>query len=160
MKKFLSVILTFIIIFTCCACSSSSTEQTNNGNNEKSTTYTMNSEEEALAKLLTICFRTFKDPLSTKIKNVWFYKSTLHCCFTVELESKNGYGNMVSGYYGGMILDTSITNKLLNEIDNKIDLTPELYFKKDDIFALQHGNQLSSQCVSAMQNYFIKNYHD
>ena len=161
MKKILSILLIMMIVFTCSACSSSSTNQTDNDNNEENITYTLNSEEEALAKLLIICSKTLKDPLSTKIKNVWTYKSPSLYYYTFEIDSKNGYGNMVTEYHGGMIIGSSITEEILNDIDEEIFLTGQsLKFSKDHLGALQNGTQLSSQCVSAMQDYFIKNYKD
>ena len=161
MKKILSILLIIMMVFTCSACSVSSTNQADTNDNEDSTTYTLNNEEETLAKLLIICSQTLKDPLSTKIKNVWTYKSTSVYYYTFEIESKNGYGNMVTEYHGGMIIGTSITEEVLNDIDREISLTGQsLKFSKDHLAALQNGTQLSSQTVSAMQDYFIKNYHD
>ena len=161
MKKTLSILLIIMIVFICVACSEPSNNQIDNIASEETVSYTLNDEEEALVKLLILCSETFKDPLSIKIKNAWTYKGSVCYYYTFELEAKNGYGILTTGYYGGMIIGDGITEEVLNDIEKEISYGGStLKFDEDDLTALQRGTQLNSQCISAMQDYFIKNYHD
>ena len=159
-------LLCLLLAFTSCGeidndnayVSDNANSNTSLNNSESSEKYVMNAEEEALAKVLVIASQRFKYPDSLKIKNVWTWKGEATYWYTFELESKNDYGNMVSDYYGGMSPSGDLSDSTLQKIDDNISSVGEtFYFRKDSLSAKENGSAMNSNCISAMQDYYLKN---
>lgn len=117
------------------------------------------------AKLLIAGAHLFVNPLSVKVKNVWYYNIASLYYFTYELEVKNSAGIVETVYYGNRLSFFGIDDDSLELPKKFISLaqakgmlgesTDNDYFAEDQIEAMQKGELLDGE---AIQDYFIKNY--
>lgn len=113
--------------------------------------------QEFAAKLLTKCAESFKDPLSIKVHNVWYWQNVLdRYLFTFEITANNGFGNGITAYYGSDVMGfTELTDDEIYSAAFAFSYGLDSGFAKDGITAMQNGDLLDANYI---QNYFLKNY--
>lgn len=102
----------------------------------------------------------FKNPLSIKVKNAWYYYGgdlNKHY-FTFEFEIENGVGNTQTVYYGndGVFGYRELSESVIDsEVQLYVGLGVSTSFEENGIVAMQNGELLDAEYI---QEYFLLNY--
>lgn len=110
-------------------------------------------------RIITKMAKIYKNPLNTRINNVWYRFSTFgDLWLTFELNLTNGYGISQNEYYGITLYEEDLNNLdeiLSDEIEFYLLLGSGVRWSKNSVIAMQNGEALDA---AEIQDYFMKHY--
>lgn len=114
--------------------------------------------QEFAAKLLASFAIGFKNPLSLKVNNVWYYTEFERHYFTYELEATNGLGNRLTLFYGNDVLGyRDMSDQEIESATYEFCNGFNSYIVENGIKAMQNGVELDAQYI---HEYLLMNYDE